>query len=182
MRTRETHTTRKAAASLLAVAGLALAGCGNGEDEAGTEVDDITGGEVAETPPVEQVPPAEGEVPQPGATPYGGAYNQQFADDQTVYEGQEVTLSAEVVEVVSDNALEIGDPDDITLDPLLVMHDLGATGLEPDQVVEVVGTVMTDFDPATAGEELGVELEEEVYTDYEGDPWLHATEVTLSEE
>lgn len=182
MRTRETRTTRKAAVSLLAVAGLALAGCGGGEDEAGTEVDDITGGEVAETPAAEETPPAEGETTLPGATPYGGAYNQEFADDQAVYEGQEVTLSAEIVELVSDNALEIGDPDDINLDPLLVMHDLGATGLEPDQTVEVVGTVMTGFDPATVGEELGVELEDEVYTDYEGDPWLHATEVTPSEE
>jgi hypothetical protein len=182
MRTRKQHTTRKAAVSVLAVAGLALAGCGNGEDEAGTEVDDITGGEVQETPPAEETPPAAGETALPGATPYGGAYNQDFADDQAVYEGQEVTLSAEIVEVVSDNALEIGDPGDINLDPLLVMHDLGATGLEPDQTVEVVGTVMTSFEVATVEEELGVELEDEVYTDYEGDPWLHATEVTPSEE
>jgi hypothetical protein len=188
MRKRETHTTRKAAVSLLAVAGLALAGCGGGEDEAGTEVDDITGGEVQETAPAEETPapeetpPAAGETTLPGATPYGGAYNQDFADDQAVYEGQEVTLSAEIVEVVSDNALEIGDPGDINLEPLLVMHDLGATGLEPDQTVEVVGTVMTSFELATVEEELGVELEDEVYTDYEGDPWLHATEVTPSEE
>ncbi|MFE7628871.1 hypothetical protein [Kocuria sp. NPDC057446] len=174
MRTRKQHTTRKAAVSVLAVAGLALAGCGNGEDEAGTEVEDITGGEVAETPPAE----AEGTQTR---MPFYGAYDQQFVDDQAVYEGQEVTLTAEVVEVVSSHALEIGDPNDITLDPLLVMHDLGATGLEPDQAVEVVGTVMASFDLATVEEEFGQSLEDELYTDYEGDPYLLATEVTPTE-
>ncbi|MFE7629422.1 hypothetical protein [Kocuria sp. NPDC057446] len=179
MRSRETHTTRKAAVSLLAAAGLALAGCGGGgEDEAGTEVDDITGGEVAETPDAEETPAAEG---TPTRMPFYGAYDREFTDDQAVHEGQEVTLTAEIVEIVSGNALEIGDPDDITLDPLLVLHDLGATGLEQDQAVEVVGTVMASFELATAEEELGVDLEDELYTDYEGDPWLRATEVTPGE-
>lgn len=176
MRTRETHTTRKAAVSLLAAAGLALAGCGGAdEDDTGTEVDDITGGEVTETPAAEETPAPEGTQTR---LPFYGAYDREFTDDRAVHEGQEVTLTAEIVEVVSGNALEIGDPGDITLDPLLVMHDLGATGLEQDQAVEVVGTVMTDFDLTTAEEELGVDLEDELYTDYEGDPWLRATEVT----
>jgi hypothetical protein len=181
MKTRKHHTTRKAAVSVLAIAGLALTGCGGTEeDEAGTEVEDITGGEVAETPPAEQTPPAEAEGTQT-RMPFYGAYDRQFVDDQAVHEGQEVTLTAEIVEVVSSHALEIGDPNDLTLDPLLVVHDLGATGLEPDQAVEVVGTVMASFELATVEEEFGQSLEDELYTDYEGDPYVLATEVTPTE-
>lgn len=177
MRTREQHTTRKAAVGLLAAAGLALTGCGADEADTGTEVEDITEGEVVESsPPAADVPPA-----APG-TPYGGAYNRQFYDDRLVYEGQDVTLTAEVEEVVSPSALTIGDPDDLTLDPLLVVHDLDVTDLEEGQTIEVVGVVQEGFEVTAAEEEVGVELEDALFEDHVGDPWLHATEATVTEE
>ncbi|MEX5300388.1 hypothetical protein RCG67_16615 [Kocuria sp. CPCC 205292] len=177
MSTREHHTTRKAAVGLLAVAGLALAGCGADEPDTGTEVEDITEGDVAETsPPATEVPPA---AP---ATPYGGAYNRQFYDDRAVYEGQDVTLSAEVEEVVSPSALTIGDPDDLTLDPLLVVHDLDVPDLEEGQTLEVVGMVQEGFEVTAAEELVGVDLEDALFEDHAGDPWLHATDATVTAE
>ncbi|MFI7494917.1 hypothetical protein ACH9D2_09400 [Kocuria sp. M4R2S49] len=175
MSTREHHSTRKAAVSLLAAAGLALAGCGADEPETGTEVEDITEGEVAETSP----PPDTGAAPM---TPYGGAYNRQFYDDRAVYEGQDVTLSAEVEEVVSPSALTVGDPDDLTLDPLLVVHDLDVPDLQEGQTLEVVGMVQEGFEVAAAEEQLGVDLEDALFEDHVGDPWLHATDATVTAE
>jgi hypothetical protein len=177
MRTREQHTTRTAAVGLLAAAGLALAGCGTDEAETGTEVEDITEGEVVEsTPPAADVPPA---APP---TPYGGAYNRQFYDDRAVYEGQDVTLTAEVEEVVSPSALTIGDPDDLTLDPLLVVHDLDVPDLQEGQTIEVVGMVQEGFEVTAAEEQVGVDLDDALFEDHAGDPWLHATDATVTEE
>lgn len=177
MRTRERRTTRNAAVGLLAVAGLALTGCGAEEPDAGTDVEDITEGEVVESSPPDAVGP-----PAAPGTPYGGAYNRQFYDDRLVYEGQDVTLTAEVEEVVSPSALTIGDPDDVTLDPLLVVHDLDVPDLEEGQTLEVVGVVQEGFEVTAAAEEVGVELEDELFEDHVGDPWLHATEATVTEE
>ena len=190
MRRNSQHTTRKAAVSLFAAAALALTGCGGGgEEDTGTEVDDITGGDVAETTapaettgPAETTAPTEGEGTAVPGAPFSGPYNRQFSDDQEVHEGQEVTLTAEVESVVSGNAFTIGDPDDLTLDPLLVVHDVDLPDLAEDQALEVVGTVMTDFDVVTAEEELGVDLEDALYEDHQGDPWLHATDATVTEE
>lgn len=182
MTPRDRHTVRRSAVGLLALSGLALAGCG-GEEDTGTEVEDITAGEVVGSSPTPQedgaVPTAEG----PGtesivADPYRGAYNREFYDDRAVHEGQEVTLSAEVEEVVSSHALEIGDPEDVTLDPLLVVHGPGVGGLEEGRAVEIVGTVQASFDLATAEEDLGVDLEDQLFIDHHGDPYLRATEVT----
>lgn len=171
MRTRDRHTTRTAAVALLAIAGLGLGGCG--QEETGPEVEDIEEGEI-----LESSPPAEADETVAPVAPYRGAYNQEFYDDQEIYEGQEVTLSAEVEGIVSPNALVISDPNNVDLEPLLVVHDLDAPDLEEGQVVEVVGTVQTSFDPVTAEENLGVDLEDEMFTDYEGEPYLQASEVT----
>lgn len=169
------HTTRTAVASLLAATGLALTGCGADEPDPGTEVEDVTEGEV--------LPSGTPAAPEGSGTrlPFYGAYDRQFAEDRAVHEGQEVTLTAEVESVLSDHAFAVGDPDDVTLDPLLVVHDADVPQLEEGEALEVVGTVLPDFDVATAEEELGVDLEDALFEDRRGDPWLHATGATATE-
>lgn len=177
MRTRSRHTTRTTtAAGVLAVAVLGIAGCGADETDSGTDVEDITEGEVIESSPA---PGATESVlaPPPVAGPYVGPYNRQFFDDQQTYEGQEVTLTAEIEEVVSPEALEISDPNDVELDPLLVLHSLDQPDLEEGQVVEVIGTVQASFDQATVEGDLGVDLEDELFADYAGEPYVEATQV-----
>ena len=49
MDTQRRYTTRKAAAALVAAAGLGLAGCGTEGPEAGTDVEDITDGDLVLT-------------------------------------------------------------------------------------------------------------------------------------
>lgn len=175
MTPRKQSTTRRAAAGLFAVAGLTLAGCGADEPETGTEVEDITEGEVLESSP----PAEDGITPAPGVG-WGGVYNREFYEERATYEGQEVTLSAEVEGVVSPEALTIGDPDDLTLDPLLVLHDLDVPDLEEGQSLEVVGMVQEDFDVVAAEEELGTDLDDALFEDYAGEPWLRATDATVT--
>lgn len=170
------HTTRLAVAGLVAAAGLGLAGCGN--EDTGTDVEDITEGEVAESSPAaEATDGMTGAVPP--VTPYRGPYNQQYYDEQQVYEGQEVALTGEVEEVLSDQAFEISDPDDAELGSLLVLHTLEEPpALEDGQLVEVVGAVQASFDPATAAEQLGIELNAEGLEDHQDEGWVQATEVS----
>lgn len=176
MKTHHRHTTRMAIAGLVTAAGLGLAGCGN--EDTGTDVEDITEGEVAESSPAaEATDGMTGAVPP--VTPYRGPYDQQYYDEQQVYEGQEVTLTGEVEEVLSDQAFEISDPDDAELGSLLVLHTLQEPpALEDGQLVEVVGTVQASFDPATAGEQLGIELTAEGLEDHQDEGWVQATEVS----
>lgn len=179
MSTRETHSTRKAAASLLAAAGLALAGCGGGEEETGTDVEDVQESEVLESSPA----PQEGEETPPAdvVAPYTGAYNQDFADDQALYEGQEVTLTGEVEDVVAPNALQLSDPDDVELGSLLVLHDADLPELEDGALVEVTGTLQASLDVAAAEADLGADLGDDL-TDMEGESYVRATDVTVTQQ
>ena len=119
MRTRDGHTTRVLATGLFAIAGLGLAGCGTEGPETGTDVEDVTDGEVAESSP----------APQDGGsvagTGYVGPYDQAFYDEATTYVGQEVTLSAEVSETISPDTFAIAG----AVDPLLVVEQ----GADPAQ-------------------------------------------------
>ncbi|MEX5261681.1 hypothetical protein [Kocuria sp. CPCC 205263] len=178
MRTREPHTTRKAVVSLLAAAALGLAGCGNDELETGTDVEDIQESEVMESSPA----PQEGEeTPADVVAPYSGAYNRDFSDDRALYEGQEVTLTGEVDDVVSPNALQLSDPDDVELGSLLVLHDADLPELQDGALVELTGTLQASLDVAAAEEDLGADLGDEL-ADMEGESYVRATDVTVTQQ
>lgn len=178
MRIRHRHSTRMAVAGVFAVTGLALAGCGGEDTGTGTDVEDVTEGEVLESSPAASATDGAAE-PTAAVTSYRGWYNRGFAEDQATYAGQEVTLTGEVEGVVSEQAFSISDPNDVDLDSLLVVHNMDQPpAVEEGQLVQVVGTVQTSFDPATASEDVGVQLDENVFGDFEGDPWIQATEVS----
>ncbi|MEX5302312.1 hypothetical protein [Kocuria sabuli] len=163
MGTRNRHATRTLAAGLFAVAGLGLAGCGSEGPETGTDVEDITDGEVVESSPAA--------TQDAGAMAYAGDYNQDFYDESTTYVGQQVTLSAEVSETLSPDAFAIAG----AVDPLLIIESEEIPALDTGQVVQVTGTVQDDFDVVTVEEELGVDLEDGVFADFEGEPYIMAT-------
>lgn len=184
MRTRNLHTTRRLAAGLFAVAALGLAGCGTEGPETGTDVEDITEGEVVESPPAATDGPTsetttEGvDTSVPGTLVYEGDYNQQFSDESTTYIGQQVTLSAEVSETISPDAFAIAG----AADPLLILEEQEIPSLDEGQVVQVTGTVQDDFDVVTVEEELGLDLEDEKFADFEGQPYILATRGEILEE
>ncbi|KLU11500.1 MULTISPECIES: hypothetical protein [Kocuria] len=178
MNTHQRTTTRRAAASVLAVAALGLAGCGNGESETGTDIEDVQESEVLESSPA---PQEAGETPADTIAPYSGAYNRDFYDDQALYEGQEVTLTGEVEDVVSPNALQLSDPNDVELGSLLVLHDADLPELQDGALVEVTGTLQASLDVAAAEEDLGADLGDEL-ADMEGESYVRATEVTVTQQ
>lgn len=177
MKTRDRTTTRKAAASVLAVAALGLAGCGNNEPETGVDVEDVQESEVLESSPA----PQEGDDTAADViAPYNGAYTRDFSDDRALYEGQEVTLAGEVEDAVTPNALQLSDPNDVELGSLLVLHDADLPDIEDGALVEVTGTLQASLDVAAAEEDLGVDLGDEL-SDMEGESYVRATEVTVTE-
>ena len=57
--------------------------------------------------------------------------------------------------------------------------DSGATpAVEEDRAAQVAGVVTEDFDVVTFEEYLGVDLDDDLYADWEGQNYLVATEVT----
>ncbi|WP_424346984.1 hypothetical protein [Kocuria sp. CH-021] len=165
-------TARTAAAALTAAAGLGLAGCSTGGPETGADVQDVTEGEILESSPAPENDPTAGNT-------VTGTYDQDFSDERETYVGQEVRLSAEVSDVVSDDALVIAGTAENTVDPLLVLYDLDLVDIEEGQVVEVAGTVRQAFDPSTLDPEARDEFTDELYEDHEQRPYIEATDVRL---
>jgi hypothetical protein len=170
--TEHRHTTRTAAAALVAAAGLGLTGCATEGPETGTDVADVTEGEVLESSPAPENTPTTGD-------PFTGAYDQDFYDERETYVGQEVTLSAEVNDVLDDDAFVIAGTADTTVDPLLVLYNMDEIDVEEGQVVEVTGTVQEAFDLPTIEDETQKDLEDDLYQDYDQQPYLEATDVRL---
>ncbi|MFI7496383.1 hypothetical protein ACH9D2_16895 [Kocuria sp. M4R2S49] len=153
-------TARTAAAALVAVAGLSLAGCG-------TDVEDVTEGEVRESSPAPENNPTAGDT-------FIGNYDQGFYDDRETYVRRAVTLSAEVGQVIDDDAFMLAGTAESTVDPLLVLYAMDQVDIAEGQVVEVTGTVQQAFDPPTIEDEKQKDLEDELDADYDQQPYVEA--------
>lgn len=91
--------------------------------------------------------------------------------------GQEVTLTGEVADVISDDGLEIEGPG---AEPLTVLYDMDVVDVEEDQSVQVTGTVRPASDPETLDDQAQEEFTDELYQDYEERSCIEATDVTLA--
>lgn len=133
--THRPHRARKLAAALaLATAAGVTAGCGtSGSPEPGAD---------AEPSPDQQV-----QTPGAEATSaYTGPYDEDFRADLSSYAGQQVTLTGEIADLIpSRSALVLTSPENPDLDPLLVSARYAFPDAEEGSVVEVTGTVQTDF-------------------------------------
>ncbi|MFI7585363.1 hypothetical protein ACH9DO_16460 [Kocuria sp. M1N1S27] len=169
---------KTAAVLVLPFAALTFVGCGTSGPEEGTTVEDVAegeGGEVAEEPAAEE-PAGEGEMA------YDGVYDSAFYDDSESLVGEEVTVSAEVGSIVEPaSSFTIAGTDDTTVEPLLIVHDQGEMPeLEEGLTVGVTGTVQDAFEIVTVEEELGVDLDDTLYADWEGERYIQANQVDLS--
>ncbi len=175
MKTRSGRNVRLMTAGVFAVAGLALAGCNTEGPEDGVDVEDISEGDVASSSPAAETPMAD-ETPMAGMG-YSGLYDQNFYDEARAdaYAGQEVTVSAEVTETLSDDTFVIAGTANTAVDPLLIVEEEEIPAVEVGQVVQVTGTVMQDFDVAAAEEKLGIDLDDEAYADFVGEPYVSIT-------
>lgn len=164
MGTKTTITWAKKAATIavLPVAVLGVTSCGEQNVDPGLELENIDEEEADDT--LE-------------SGPYDEVYDQSFWDELTIYFGEEVTLSAQVREPLDAQGFTLAGMDETTVDPLLVLHEGEAQQLEPGQAVFVKGTVYEYLDIAEVENELGVDLDEALYEQWENDPYLLATSV-----
>ena len=158
---------RLAALSIAPMAVVGLVGCNSTSGtETGADVEDI----VEEEPVVEDS----------DAGPYDGVYDQGFYDDVDTYVGEEVTVSADVNEILTPMSFTIAGTDDTTVDALLILHDTELPEVTPGLTVGVTGTVQKAFDLPTVEEEMGVDLDDAAFEDWDGEPYIEATSVDTS--
>lgn len=161
------HRARAALLASLALSTLSMTACGT--QEPGT------------TPQAQESRPSLGTAPAPGgAPPYDGAYDRTFSDNFAQYDGEQVTLSAEVKEIISPVAFTIAGTKDTPVDELLIVHAAEEPELLEGLTVSVTGTVHTSFDVEDAKSDLGVDLNEALYRGWNGEPYIEASTVDTS--
>jgi hypothetical protein len=170
LRTSGTHRAGRPAAALVAVvlaaAGTSLAGCSDDLDDQAT------------------APQLEGEVPDIRGEDdlddvYTGLLDERFVEDLPAYEDQEVTVLAEVSEVLSPRAFSVTSIDDADVDPVLVVTTDAAAEVEPaagDELV-VAARPATDLDPEVVVGDLGLGVDPAVLEDWGDQAYLIATVV-----
>ena len=169
---------RAAALSIVPVAALGLVGCNSTSGtEDGADVEDI----VEEEPAAEEAVAEESVAGDPAvAGPYNGVYDQTFYDEMDSYVGEEVTVSADVNEILTPMSFTIAGTDDTTVEALLVLHDMELPEVTAGLTVGVTGTVQEAFDLPTVEEEMGVDLDDAAFEDWDGEPYIEATSVDTS--
>lgn len=177
MGTMSKHTWMKKAAalSILPITAFGVTGCdGTSGSEQGADVEDV----VEEDEAINEE--AVAEEADPAAEPYDGAYDATFYDEMNTYVGDEVTLSADVNEVIDATSFTIAGTDDTTVEALLIVHPEDAPEVSPELTVSVTGTVMEAFDLAAVEEEMGVDLDDALYEDWDGEPYVEANSIDTS--
>lgn len=150
-----------------AVGGAVLPGCSGVDDE------DAAGGEPTT---------AATDVRSSGDLEdlYDGAYTAEFREDLHAYAGLEVTLTGEVVRIVSPVAFTMTGPDGGDVEPILVVISTEPALMPGEQVV--IGAVPGDeFDLAEVEEALGADLPDEAFADWDDEPFLAASILQSSE-
>lgn len=154
--------TRTALAGTLAVSAFGLSACGS-DDTSGTEegvdVEDIQ---------EEDVDPD---------SVYDGVYDTTFYEEVGTYDGEEVTVSADVNEIISSTSFTIAGTEDTDVEPMLVVSAEENADLEEEQTIGVTGTVQTAFELTVVEDDLGIDLDDEAYADWEGQPYLVASSI-----
>ncbi|KGH45040.1 hypothetical protein IN07_18905 [Modestobacter caceresii] len=145
---------------------LTLSGCGGDEGDGElavgqTEVSDIRG---------------EDDL----TDPYNGEYDEAFEDDLDVYAGTEVTVRGVVEEVLTSSAFTLVGPEGISVEPLLVVAAEGVEELTSGTPVTVAATVGREFEVTEVETELGVDLEDAEFEQWQGEEYLAATIVEQS--
>ncbi|MGY2066117.1 hypothetical protein [Blastococcus sp. SYSU DS0619] len=145
-----------------ALGGALLAGCTGVDEEEGG------GGEPTTAADPDVRPPGDLE------DPYDGAYTAEFREDLDAYTNVEVTLTGEVVGIVSPVAFTMSGPDGTEVEPILVLTETEPALTPGDQVV-VAAQPADEFDLAEVEEALGADLPDETFEEWDDEPYLAAS-------
>ncbi|WP_150309057.1 hypothetical protein [Planctomonas psychrotolerans] len=174
-----TRITRAAVLGAAPVLALGLTGCNTAGAEDSADVEDVQ--ELDEEEPVEEPTDEAVDADESGngsEFEYDGVYDQAFYDDfDAVYLGGIVSVTAVVNDVVSPEAFTLAAADDTSVTELLVLHDGSATNVEPDADVRVTGTAEENFIITDAEESMGVDLDDDAFSEWEGMPYIDANTI-----
>ena len=176
---KNTHTispwmcrTAAIGAGLLLLPGLAACTNETAGPETGADVEDVQEGDLNE-----------GEVTaDDDLDPYDGVYGPDFYDSITDYADTEVILSANVGEVFTDQAITIAGTDATSVDPLLVIHEEPVDDLVEGIPIQVTGIAYEEFAIADVEERTGLDLDDTQLEEWEGEPYVEATQIDTSPE
>lgn len=107
------------------------------------------------------------------------AYDQAFVEEIDSHISETVTLSAKVDDDITPKFFSIAGTEDTEVEPLLVMHGEDTMDVQDGLTVEVTGTVQDAFDVQAVEENMGVDLNESALENWNGDPYLEATEISV---
>lgn len=85
-------------------------------------------------------------------------------------------------EVITPTSFTIAGTDDTSVEALLVVGATGDADLAPETTVEVTGTVPKSLVLADVEDELGADLDDALFADWEKQPYLIAEDVEVPEE
>ncbi|CCG04133.1 hypothetical protein [Blastococcus saxobsidens] len=161
---RSQRLTGPGLAAVMALAGAGLSACGGMDDDnplapyAPAELPDIRGAEDIDDA-------------------YSGLLDPAFREDLDAYEDIEVTLLADVAEVISPRVFTVTSPDGSELEPVLVVATADAGDVDPQagQSLLIAATPVGDFDAGTVSEDLGMSLDEQQLEEWEDEIYLVAT-------
>ncbi|MHA6783310.1 hypothetical protein ACVGOW_20305 [Pseudonocardia saturnea] len=150
---------RATLAGVAATSALLLTACGDtAGSEAGTDVADIQ---------------------QEPAVDDAGVFDTPDYADPMSFVGQTVTVSAEVNDLISTQAFTIAGTLQTGADELLIVSAAGAPAVTEESAVKVTGTVMERFDVAGAEEFVGAGLDDGLFADWNGEPYIQADTIEL---
>ena len=101
-----------------------------------------------------------------------GTYD-DFARIQS-FEGQQVTVTADVVQIVAPNAFTIAD---MRGEQRLVVHRELAPNVAVNSPVQVTGTAKKTFDIAVAEQFAGADFDDLAFRPYFGEPYIQASNI-----
>ncbi len=158
----KTHARRlrTAVATGVAAAALGLAGCG--EDPGTVDVPEVgPGSELAE--------PA-----------FEGQFGEDFLADVDGFTGRQVTVSGEVAEVLQPQVFALTSASD-AVEPILVVGGEVPGSLEAGTPVQVSGSLEQGFDVVDVEDRVGFDLDDPLFEQYSGAPFLIAGTVQVQE-
>lgn len=118
------------------------------------------------------------------APPVGNVTTEEVADDTNRLIGQTVTIRSEPVEKIAPNTFTVSDEQFFGTESILVVNASGVTFALPtddDVEVQVTGQVR-NFVMAEVEQEFGIDLDPEVYVEYENKPAIIAQAIALAPE
>lgn len=108
---------------------------------------------------------------------YDGTYDNEFLNEVNSFDGERITVSATVNEVISEQAFTIGGIEDPDVEPLLVIHKNSLDFVEEGQLVLVTGVVHKAYDTEAAEQQLGMQLENAELSEWGPEPYVETDTV-----